>query len=86
MNRKAYRMIVLIVCLLALVANMLACDDGIDGVDSNGNLYGSSVETGQEYVHKINKSVSDVASDLAQGNNEQWMDSSCMSFFDQNCK
>lgn len=97
-TRKVYRLIVLIVCLLALVAGMLACSGG-DGCykNSDGILVCNSAndlmhnvqsesftDKAKEVVKQANQDISQNAAEFVDQHNDgtQWMDSKCMSFFE----
>jgi hypothetical protein len=96
MNRKAYRMIVLVTCLLALMFSMLACDGG-DGCTTNSDGVQvctswddmvdddtSFVDTARETVNNWNSDISQDTSAWVSQHSAGTMD--CLSVWDQSCE
>ena len=100
-TRKAYRMIVLLVCLLAVVASMIACDGGDNCYkNSDGILVCNSPDDLMHYVQpdvqeQVKTVIDNTNRDISEGvdtwvdqhnDGTQWMDSKCVSFFGESCE
>jgi hypothetical protein len=96
MNRKAYRMIVMIVCILALMINMLACDGG-DGCTTNSDgvrvctNWDSMVQDDTSFSDRARETVNTWNSDISQ-DTSNWVSQhsagsmDCLSIWDASCE
>lgn len=99
MNRKAYRMIVMVICLLALTFSMLACDGGgdcttnSDGVmicdsydDLVDELEPSTTDKIRTGIEQVNQVVSNEAGAWVAEHSDGSWSRDCLSIWSQACE